>query len=87
MQLQFRIDDNNYLTYELHISSTGLGPDGNSPEVSAVTVNAQATKLSNISDNQLLDVVDQVLGHLTAPDSGPETHTPVDDWHEQFRKG
>lgn len=81
MQLQFRIDNSNYLTYKLGLSSPSARSADDGPEITAVVL--EDKQLSAIKEDQLLDVVAQVLDHLTAPDPGELTHK--DDWREQFR--
>ena len=82
MQLQFRIDDSNYLTYELSISKPSARGTEDGPEVTATLLVDH--KLSSIAEAQLLDVVAQTIDHLTAPDPGEITSK--EDWREAFRE-
>lgn len=83
MQLTFRIDDNNFLTVNVRISDAGASEYQDGPEVSAAVISDQ--KLSDIEASQLLDVVGQVVDHLTAADKpAPPSN---DDWRAKFRSG
>lgn len=86
MQLQFRIDDANYATYQLKLSAADPNQPQDGPEVIAVTLDQAKTKLSDLNDDSLMAIVDQVVGHLTIPDDPAPYSSGEDDWRTEFRK-
>lgn len=84
MQLTFRIDDNNYIS----VSTKLEGPDPSQPEngpevVAAVVIDS---KLSDLEAPQLLDIVGQVVDHLTTVQQAPVA-PDENDWRVAFRAG
>lgn len=78
MQLTFRIDDSNYVTTDLRIQATGDDGYADGPEVIAAVVSD--SKLSNIEQDQLLDLAADVLDFLAA--KHPVKTGPRPDWYE-----
>ena len=83
MEFQFRIDDSNFATFELSLSSNRPTSPDSGPEVIATVLKNQAQ--ATVTTDQLLDVAAQVLDHLAAPD--PQAPSTDDDWREMFRSG
>lgn len=84
MQLTIRIDDHNYLS----ISTKLEGPDPSQPENGPEVVAAVVTdsKLSDLEAPQLLDIVGQVVDHLTTVQQ-PPVPSDENDWRMAFRAG
>lgn len=77
MQLTLRIDDNNFITLHLLTTPSGdTGPDA-VPEVGAASI--ADSKLSNISQDQLLALTADALDYLQAEKS-PAQASPAGDW-------
>ena len=77
MQLTLRIDDNNYLTYNISLSP----PDGNGqdtgPEVGAASL--ADSKLSNLEHAQILGLTTDLIDYLES-ESSPAQSAPSGDW-------
>lgn len=78
MQLQFRIDDTNYVTIDLQLQTATLGGPATGPEVLAAVVTD--SKLSRLSHDQLLDLVGQVVDYFSRSQEGQKTSA---DWFEE----
>lgn len=82
MQLQFRIDDTNYVTVQCELSKPRAGQSADGPEVTAAVV--VDSKLSNLEIDDIFDVAGQILDHLTA--TAPPAPSPNEDWRDMFRR-
>lgn len=83
MQFKIWIDDGNYLIVSAKLQDAGTGKSADGPEVLAAAI--VDAKLSNIESDELLDVVGQVVDHLTASKQPPAS--PQEDWRDLFRRG
>ena len=77
MQLQFRIDDNNFIAVNLTLSANDSNNSEHRPEVSAAVV--VDSKLSDLSDVELLDLAGQALDYIQSEVS-PAAKSPSGDW-------
>lgn len=84
MQLQFRIDANNYATFTLKLQSASGQEYGTGPEVIAAVCSDK--QLSNIAMDQLLSLVGATLDHVEAVQQ-PASPEVTEDWHPGFRRG
>ena len=77
MQLTFRIDDNNFLTFDLQLQRVAGNESDAGPELIAAVVTD--SKLSNISDDDLMRLVEQVVDYTARPQGADK---PSGDWFE-----
>ena len=63
MQLTFRIDDRNYLTFDLRFQTAGPGSYASGPELIAATVSD--SKLSELSDADVIAIAEQVIDYCS----------------------
>ena len=79
MQLKFWLDETNFLTVECTLSADDeSGPDGFVEVTAAVIADSQ---LSNILQDQLLDIIGQIADHLGTAQQVP---APAADWRAEF---
>lgn len=83
MQLRFWIDDNNYADVTVALENARNDSDDGMPEVAAARITDH--KLSDLQIDELLDLVGQVIDHLTVKPQ-PKARDK-DDWRERFRSG
>ena len=83
MQFQIRIDDGNFVTVDASLSNVGQFGGEGVPEVGAAVVTNG--KLSDLTQDQLFDVVGQCIDILTAKAADPVQPGP--DWRDAFRRG
>lgn len=81
MQLQFRIDDNNYVVFQLELSAASPESGTDGPEVIATVVTE--SKLSDLSADELYDLAGQVCDQVGRAVPQP---AQVADWRDEFRK-
>lgn len=79
MQLQFRIDDTNYVTVSFQLQKSGNSGFTDGPEVIAATI--ADSKLSDITNDQLFDLAAAVLEHFEQPQASSGTSP---DWRSEF---
>lgn len=84
MQLTFRIDGDNYITYQLKLSAADNYQPEDGPEVIAALVSE--SKLSQLEMDEFLGIVAQTLDHVTSAPARPVEETK-DDWRHLFRSG
>ena len=84
MQLQFRIDDANYLVVDVKFEETSFTGRQGDAEIAAAVVSDH--KLSDLEMDQFTDLVGQVLDHLQGRSERPQPRAQ-DDWREKFRRG
>ncbi len=77
MQLQLRIDDNNYVTIEFQLQTPDTNSPADGPELIAATV--IDSKLSNLKSDELFDITGQVVDYFNRPQGAPERR-PGYDW-------
>ncbi len=75
MQLQFRIDDTNYITVEFQLQSTGADSSSDRPQIIAATVTD--TKLSQLKTDDILDLAAQIVDYFSV---APQADKPAGDW-------
>ena len=77
MQLQLRIDDDNFVDITFSLSAADAGQPDSGPEVSqAVVTNS---KLSNLKTSDIFDITSQVLDFFAA-ETRPANSAPSGDW-------
>lgn len=84
MQLQFRIDDNNYVTFAFQLENPGDNGFASGPEIiSAAIVDS---KLSNIEKDQLIDLAGQLIDFETSGSrtGGIDPTEREPDWRAEF---
>lgn len=79
MQLKIWLDDSNHLTFSLKLSSAVSGGYTDGPEVIAAVVSD--SQLSNISEDQLIDLLGQTIDFLT---TDQQSTGPEPDWRTEF---
>jgi len=83
MQLTIRIDDTNFLTFDVKLQAVDSNQPAHGAEVISATVSDE--QLSHIEADDLLDIAQQCIDAVTAPDSDSVSFD--DDWRVAFRKG
>lgn len=78
MQLTFRIDDNNYLTFDLQLQASGPAGYQDGPELIAAAVSD--SKLSQLEHDAVLDIAGQVVDYFSRDQ---QSTSPGPDWFEK----
>ena len=84
MQFTIRVDANNHLTVSTILRKSDDPQYADRPELAAATISDK--QLSDITENQLFDILGQVIDHFTHTDV-PAPTGPNEDWRENFRAG
>lgn len=84
MQLTFRIDNNNFVTFDIRLEETSYSGSAGDAEIAAAVISDH--KLSDLEMDQLADIVGQTLDHWQGKTQRPGP-SPQDDWRDKFRRG
>ena len=79
MQLSLRIDDNNYLAIALQLQNAGNNQSADGPELVSATV--VDSKLSQLSDHDILAITAQVVDYFSRDQRSSETPP---DWYNDI---
>ncbi len=80
MQLKLWIDDNNQITFDLRLQSSGDNGSQARPELIAAVITD--SQLSDIGQDGILDLASQVVGYFEANDA---SQRPAADWASEYR--
>ena len=77
MQLQLRIDDDNYVDITFSLSAADAQQPDSSPEVTQAAITN--SKLSNLKTSDVFDLTSQILDFFAA-ETRPANNPPAGDW-------
>ncbi len=78
MQFQFRVDDDNFLTFDIQLQRAMLGASETRAELVAATLSD--SKLSNLAEGDILDIGAQIVDMLT---TSAQSQSPSADWFNE----
>ena len=78
MQFQFRIDDNNCLTFDIRVQAAGSSGFETGPELVAAVISD--SKLSNISEDAIIGLAADIVDFFSV--KHPVSTGPSPDWFE-----
>lgn len=79
MQLQLRIDNDNYVTIDFQLSPADTGQLAASPEIAAATITDR--KLSQLKETDLFDLTGQLVDYFTTQQ---QALAPQADWRDEW---
>jgi len=79
MQLTFRIDDRNYLTFDLRFQTAGPGSYASGPELIAASI--ADTELSQLTEADLFNLAAQIVDYFSRDQQAPKK---AGDWYDEW---
>lgn len=78
MQFQFRIDDNNYITFDLQLQAASVAGYQDGPELIAAI--ESDSKLSQLEHDAIFDIAGQIVDYFSRDQ---QQTSPGADWYEK----
>lgn len=77
MQFEFRIDDDNYIRFDLQLQGAGVSGYTDGPELLAATVSDKG--VSKLSESEIVGIASQIVDYCSRDQSGGKAPS---DWFE-----